>query len=121
MNITKSKIDDITVLELEGPLTLEANTQFRKSAATAIEAGARKLILNMARVESMDSRGLGELIACYVSLQKLNGRMTLLHLNQRLHNLLAITKLYKVFDTFDSESAAVASFTPGTQTKVPSW
>ena len=121
MNIIKRTLDDVTVLELEGHLALEANAQFRTCVTTAIDAGARKLVVNMARVEYMDSCGLGELIACYTTLKKVSGRLTLLHLNQRLQHLLAITKLYTVFETFDSESAAVSSFTPHAEGESPTW
>jgi anti-sigma B factor antagonist len=110
MNIIERKLNDVTVLDLEGNLALEDNAQFRKRATAVIDAGARKLIVNMARVKYMDSSGLGELISCYTAMQKLSGTVKLLHLNDRLRNLLVITKLTRVFETFDSEPAAVASF-----------
>jgi len=110
MNIIERKLNDVTVLDLEGNLALEGNAQFRKHVAGAIDAGARKLIVNMARVKYMDSSGLGELISCYTTLQRMSGRIKLLHLSDRLQHLLVITKLTSVFETFDSEPAAVASF-----------
>jgi anti-sigma B factor antagonist len=58
----------------------------------------------------MDSSGLGELISCYTTLQRMSGRIKLLHLSDRLQHLLVITKLTSVFETFDSEPEAVASF-----------
>lgn len=110
MNIIERTLNDVTVLDLDGNLALEANAQFRKYTAAAIDAGARKLIVNMASVKYMDSSGLGELISCYTTLQRVSGRIKLLHLNDRLQHLLVITKLTTVFETFDSEPAAVASF-----------
>jgi len=110
MNIIERTINDVTVLDLEGNLALDENARFRKHGAGAIDAGARKLIVNLARVKYMDSSGLGELISCYTTLQRLNGHAKLLHLNNRLQYLLAITKLNSVFETFDSEPAAVSSF-----------
>jgi anti-sigma B factor antagonist len=110
MNIIERTLNDVTVLDLEGNLALEGNKQFRQRVAGAIDAGARKLIVNMARVKYMDSSGLGELISCYTTLQRLSGRIKLLHLSDRLQHLLVITKLTGVFETFDSEPAAVASF-----------
>jgi anti-anti-sigma factor len=70
MKIIERTLDDITVLELDGHLALEANAQFRTCVTAAIDAGARKLVVNMARVEYMDSCGLGELIACYTTAEK---------------------------------------------------
>ena len=110
MNIIERTLNDVIVLDLEGDLAIESNVQFRKHVADIIDAGARKLIVNMARVKYMDSSGLGELISCYTTLQRVSGRIKLLHLSDRLQYLLAITKLTSVFETFDSEPAAVASF-----------
>jgi anti-sigma B factor antagonist len=110
MNIIERKLNDVTVLDLEGGLALEDNAQFRKRVTAIIDAGARKLIVNMARVPYMDGSGLGELISCYTTLQRMSGRIKLLHLSDRLQYLLVITKLTYVFETFDSEPAAVASF-----------
>lgn len=115
MNIIERTINDVTVLDLEGNLALNENARFRKYVADAIDAGSRKLIINLARVKYMDSSGLSELISCYTALQRLNGRVKLLHLNNRLQYLLAITKLDSVFESFDSEPAAVSSFAPCTE------
>ena len=110
MNIIERKLNDVTVLDLEGSLALEGNKQFRQRVTAIIDAGARKLIVNMARVKYMDGSGLGELISCYTTLQRMSGRIKLLHLSDRLQYLLIITKLTGVFETFDSEPAVVASF-----------
>jgi anti-sigma B factor antagonist len=110
LNIIERTLNDITVLDLEGNLALEANTQFRRHVNATIDAGARKLILNLAAVPYMDSSGLGEIISCYIAMQKLNGSVKLLNLNNRLQHLMAITKLGTVLETFDSEPAAVSSF-----------
>ena len=110
MNIIERTLNGVIVLDLEGNLALESNAQFRKHVTDIIDAGARKLIVNMARVKYMDSSGLGELISCYTTLQRVSGRIKLLHLSDRLQYLLVITKLTRVFEIFDSEPAAVASF-----------
>jgi anti-sigma B factor antagonist len=112
MNIIERTINDVTVLDLEGNLALNENARFRKHVADSIDAGARKLIVNMARVKYMDSSGLGELISCYTALQRLNGHVKLLHLSDRQQYLPAIAKLDSVFETFDSEPAEVSSFAP---------
>ncbi len=111
MKIIERTLNDITVLELDGELALDHNAQFRKKAHAALDAGTRKLIVNLAKVDYMDSSGLGELISCYTTLKKLGGRLTLLQLNHRLQHLLTITKLHTVFELYDTEAAAVASFT----------
>ncbi len=111
MNIIERTVNDVTVLDLEGNLALNENARFRKHVTGAIDAGARKLVVNLASVKYMDSSGLGELISCYTALQKVHGHIKLLNLSQRLQYLLALTKLNSVFEIYDSELAAVSSFT----------
>jgi anti-anti-sigma factor len=115
MNIIERTINDVTVLDIEGNLALNENARFRKHVTCAIDAGVHKLIVNLARVKYMDSHGLGELISCYTALRRVNGHVKFLHLNNRLQYLLAITNLDSVFETFDSEPAAVSSFAPRTE------
>jgi anti-sigma B factor antagonist len=110
MNIIERTLNNVTVLDLEGNLALEDNAQFRKRVTAIIDAGSRKLVVNMARVPDMDGSGLGELISCHTTLQRMSGRIKLLHLSDRLQYLLVITKLTGVFETFNSEPTAVASF-----------
>lgn len=111
MNITERTLNDITVLDLDGNLVIGGNKEFRQHIKTIINSDVRKLIVNFAGVQYMDSSGLGELISCYTAMQQVSGHLRLLHLSHRLQHLLVITKLITVFETFDSESAAVASFT----------
>ena len=110
MNINERILNDVTIMDLDGDLAMEGNAQFRSRANTAIDAGVRKLLVNMAKVPYMDSSGLGEIISCYMRLQKVNGRLKLLNLNNRLQHLLVITKLVSIFETYDSEPEAVVSF-----------
>jgi anti-sigma B factor antagonist len=111
MNIIERTLNDVTILDLEGNLTLGGNMEFRQRINTIINSGARKLIVNLAGVQYMDSCGLGELISCYTAMQRVSGHLKLLHLNHRLQQLLVVTKLITLFETFNSESAAVANFT----------
>jgi anti-sigma B factor antagonist len=112
MNIIERRLNDVTILDLEGNLALEGNKLFRQRVAATIDTGSRKLILNLAGVPYMDSSGLGELISCYTTMQRISGSVKLLHLNDRLQHLLVITKLGALLETFDSEPAAVSSFAP---------
>ena len=112
LTINERKLNDITALDLEGNFVLGGDGQFRQRVTANVEGGSRKLIVNLAKVSYMDSSGLGELIACYTQMQRVNGQMKLLNLNSRLNQLLIITKLITVFETFDSEAAAIASFAP---------
>lgn len=110
MEISERQLGNITVVDLSGNLAREENAQFRKHIAAIINAGSRKLILNLASVSHMDSSGLGELISCYRTIQALSGHVKLLNPNHRLQNLLVITKLDTLFEIFDSEAVAIDSF-----------
>lgn len=120
MNIYERQLNDVTVLDLDGRFILGGDRQFGHLVEAHIEAGSRKLIVNLERVVYMDSSGLGELVAGYRAMQQANGQIKLLHLNSRLIGLMVTTKLISVFEMFDSELAAVASFSPEmTQLKSP--
>ena len=111
MNISERKIRDVTVLDLEGNFVIGRDGKFGLRVAEKINAGVLRLIVNLARVDYMDSSGLGELVSCYTGMQRAGGGVKLLHVNDRLNKLLEITKLKTVFETFDSESKAISSFT----------
>jgi anti-sigma B factor antagonist len=110
MNIQERKLGDVTVFDFDGKFVLGDHGQFKQRVAASIEGGGRKLVLNLAEVNYMDSSGLGELISAHIAIQKVGGHMKLIHISNRLNQLLVITKLITVFETFDSEAAAISSF-----------
>jgi anti-sigma B factor antagonist len=110
MNITERTLAGVTILDLDGKLVMGVDKQVKQRVAAAVEAGGRKLILNLAGVPYIDSSGLGEVVACYANTRRLGGEVKLLHLNSHVQNLLVITKLITIFETFSSEPEAVASF-----------
>ena len=111
MKIKERKLSDITVLDLDGTFALGGHGDFRQHLETVVTGGSRKLLINLEKVSYMDSSGLGELIAGYTHMQRVSGQMKLINLSKRLNQLLVITKLITVFETFDSESEAISSFT----------
>ena len=117
MNIQEHTINDVTVLDLDGNFVIGRHDEFRKHVTGSIEAGGRRLVLNFAKVAYIDSSGLGELVSCYTAMQSVGGTLKLIHLNDRLNKLLVITNLITVFETFDSESAAISSFINSTQAR----
>ena len=118
MNIKERTLGDVTVLDLDGKFVLGQDGQFKQRIAANIEGGGRKLLINLSGVHYMDSSGLGELISGYISMKRMNGQMKLVHLSHRLTELLVITKLITVFETFDSEAAAISSFSPALESAV---
>ena len=113
MNIAERQVGDITIIDLQGNIMFEDGDQeLRGAIARALEAGRKKLILNMAEVPYLDSAGLSELVRSFVAINKRGGRMVLLDLTRKVDDLLTIAKLFTVFETFDSEAEAIKSFGP---------
>jgi anti-sigma B factor antagonist len=75
-----------------------------------VEKGEKRVLLNLAEVSSIDSSGLGELVGGYTTLERNGGEMKLMHLTDSVAELMMITKLLTVFDVFENEEIAVASF-----------
>ena len=111
MNITKRRVGDITILDLNGKLTIGDGAEvLRDTVASVVFQEERKILLNLGGVPYMDSGGLGELVRCSWVASKASGAVKLVNMTSKISDLLTITKLSNVFDTFDSESEALASF-----------
>lgn len=111
MEITERTINDVTILDLEGRLTIGDGAELLRDKVTSIVfQGQKKVLLNLAKVPYIDSGGLGELVRCSVSAKKAGGAVRLMGLNGKITDLLAITKLVTVFDTFETELDALVSF-----------
>jgi anti-sigma B factor antagonist len=114
MQITERVVDTITILDLRGKLTIDEGAQLLKDKSESLVLQRRtSVIVNLAAVPYIDSGGLGQLVACYTTLAKAGGRLKLLNVGTRNHDLLSITKLVSVFDTFDTEAEAIASYPAG--------
>lgn len=113
--ISKRRIDGVTILDLHGGIRLgEENAHLHNEIRDLASKGEKKLLLNLAEVTKIDSSGMGELIAAYTTLQKNGGEAKLLNLTQSVEHLMTLTKLLTVFETYENESDAVASFEPKT-------
>ena len=111
MQIEERNVGDVVVLDLKGKVTLGQGDELLKDKVNSlVNQGHRKIILNLADVPYVDSAGLGEIVRTYTTVSKNGGSLKLLNLTKRITDLLAITKLLTVFETFDAESDAVRSF-----------
>jgi anti-sigma B factor antagonist len=111
IRIDERHIGGITVLDVSGKLTIdEAAEHLKDKINSLIEQNETRIVLNLKGVPYIDSGGLGQLIASFGSVKKAGGTMKLLHVNSRNHNLLSITSLVTVFESFDSEDEAIKSF-----------
>ena len=111
LNIQERRIGDVTILDMDGNIRIGgSNVALKNAILSLVGEGRNQIVLNLARVAYIDSSGLGELISGHITLSKKGGQIKLLHLTQRLHELMTITKLLTIFDVFDEESEAVDSF-----------
>jgi anti-sigma B factor antagonist len=111
MSITERHVGDVTILELDGRLVLyEGETELKTRINELVSRGRVKIVLDLQKVTYIDSAGVGTVIAKYVSVRRLGGDVRLLNLSRRSVRVMTITRLLEVFDTFDSEPAAIASF-----------
>jgi anti-sigma B factor antagonist len=111
MKLSTRKIQDIIIIDVEGNVLLgDGDVEIKKTVDDFLKRGNKNFLLNLAKVPYLDSAGLGEIIRCFTSLRRSGGSFKLLSPNKRIIDLLNITKLLDVFDCYDNETAAIASF-----------
>jgi anti-sigma B factor antagonist len=112
MNISERTIGDVVVVDVSGKITLSdgGDTILRDKLRSLVQQGRRKLLLNLADVTYIDSAGLGAIVHSYATVTNQGGNLKLVNTTKRIQDLLSITKLITVFDTFDDEAEAVTSF-----------
>ena len=111
MEIDERTIGDVVVLDIKGRVQLgDGDEKLKDKVNSLLNQGRKKIVLNLAEVPYIDSAGLGEVVRTFTTVSRQGGQLKLLNLTKRITDLLAITKLLTVFDTYDSEQDAVQSF-----------
>ena len=111
MQIEQRAVGDVVVLDLKGRVTLgEGDELLKDKVNSLLQQSQKKIVLNLAEVPYIDSAGLGEIVRTYTTVSRQGGSLKLLNLTKRITDLLSITKLLTVFETFESENDAVRSF-----------
>ena len=111
MKIEERTVGNVTILDLKGKLTLgDGDTLLKDKVHSLLHQGRKHFLLNLGDVPYIDSAGIGEVVSTFATVSRQGGTLKLLNLTKRIHDLLAITKLLTVFDTFDNEAEAVTSF-----------
>jgi anti-sigma B factor antagonist len=112
LKMTSREVDGISVLTLEGRIVLgEESNALREQVKSMLAAGKRKVVLNMGQVTYIDSAGLGTLVAAHHSARTQGATLKLSNLGKKFQEILQVTKLLTVFEVYDSEAAAISSFT----------
>ena len=111
MKFQTRQVDDVTILDLSGRITLgEGSVTLRDAVRDVLAKGSKKILLNLGDVNYIDSSGIGELVSAFTTVKNQGGELKLLNLTKKVHDLLQITKLYTVFDVQEDEAGAIASF-----------
>jgi len=111
LRMAERDVNGITVLDIEGRIVLgEESNSFREKVKGLLASGKKKIVLNLANVTYIDSAGLGTLVATFHSARSQGAALKLANLGSKFKEVLQVTKLMTVFDTYDSEAAAIQSF-----------
>jgi anti-sigma B factor antagonist len=112
MKIEEKRVGDIVVLTVDGDITMGEGgvTRLADRVRSLLQQGHDRLVIDLQRVRYVDSAGLGELVHCAAAVRTRGGALKLLNVNRRLSDLFIVTKLLTVFDCFDRDADAIASF-----------
>ena len=111
MKIVERQVSDVSILDLQGKILIgEGDDVLRDAVSKLVDSGKTKILLNLADVPYVDSAGLGEIVRCYTTVSRKGGRLKLINLTNKIRDLLSITKLLTVFETYESEDQGVKSF-----------
>jgi anti-sigma B factor antagonist len=111
MKISTRQVDGVAVVDCSGRITLgEGSVTLRDTVRDLLSKGNKKILLNLAEVNYIDSSGIGELVSGFTTVRNQGGELKLLNLTKKVHDLLQITKLYTVFDVKDDEASAIKAF-----------
>jgi len=110
MKIESHSTNQVLIIKPKGKITIGlGDVALRKAVGEALEAGARRLVINLHGVSSLDSSGVGELVSAYTTVTQRSGKLVLAELPSKIADILQITQLIQVFDVYDSEQEAVDS------------
>ena len=102
---------DVRVINLSGKITIgSGDVKIRELIDSALAEGKKNIVFDLAGVSSIDSSGIGELVACYTTVAKQDGQLKLLRMSPKINDIMQVTQLITVFDVFDDEQEALASF-----------
>ncbi|HRC84689.1 MAG TPA: STAS domain-containing protein [Thermoanaerobaculia bacterium] len=111
MKVEVRQSSDVTILDLKGKITIgTGDIALRDAVMEAVDSGATKVLINLGQVTTIDSSGVGELVSAYTTVTNRGGKLKLVNLPSKVADILQITQLITVFEVFDNENDALASF-----------
>ena len=111
MKANTRKVEGVNIIDLSGRITIgEGTVVLRDAVRSLLQRHEKNILLNLADVSYIDSSGIGELVSSFTTLSSQGGKLKLLKLTKKVHDLLSITKLLTVFEVFNDEAKAIQSF-----------
>lgn len=111
MSTNVRKRDDVTIIDVKGKITIGAgDLELRNAIHQAVNDGAKKVLVNLGHVSTIDSSGVGELVSSYTTVTNRGAKLKLVNLPPKVQDVLTITQLITVFDVYDTEDEAIRSF-----------
>ncbi len=111
MKANVREVGDVSIVDLKGKITIgSGDVQLREVINGLVDKGRKNILINMQEVTTIDSSGIGELVGCYTSVTHKGGKLKLLHLPPKINDVLTVTQLITVFDVYESEPEALATY-----------
>ncbi len=111
MKVNVRMVGPVSIIDLSGKITIgEGDVVLRDRVSELLDNDQKHILLNLAKVSYMDSAGIGELVACYKRAREKEGNVKLLNPSGKVYDLLQLTKLEEVFETYKNEGEALVSF-----------
>jgi len=112
MQLEQRMAGNVAIISIDGDITLNkgGDVLLKDKVQSLIQQGTKNIVIDLSRVSYVDSAGLGQLVQAYATTKNKGGALKLVNVTKKLKDLLVVTKLLTVFDTFDDEKAAISSF-----------
>jgi anti-sigma B factor antagonist len=111
MQLSTRQRDGVTIIDLKGKITIgSGDVELRNAVLQAVNNGAKKILINLSEVTTIDSSGVGELVSSYTAAKNRGAQLKLVNLPPKVQDVLTVTQLITVFDVYDTEDEAIRSF-----------
>src|SRR3989304_9975055 len=111
MKLDLRESNGVAILEIAGQLNSGGSDQMLQEAIdTLVASGRTRILVNLSRVDFMDSAGMGELVASHRMVERFGGKLKILSASPKVQSTLSTSKLLPLFEVFDDEVEAIASF-----------
>ena len=110
MKVSQDKKNDVVICKIDGEINLNTSPELRKAFEGVVHQNIKKVVIDFGGVPYIDSSGLATLIELFQRLKKIDGKLRICDMSEKVKNVFEITKLHKLFDIYDSQEVALEGF-----------